>query len=230
MSRGLSQQQRRILGLAYAFNIQLNGGTYTRRGLTTPAGNSESGAPPDFFPWMLEHYIAGIPFKKAPIWTRNRRDAFYEPTSAMRCAKASLRRAVTTLWNKDYLVYHTWKKQFPGPSILGNIIAHGYVLAPSYVDLGKDNIVDVGDVIETVCQMLEQTGRGNGLWWRLAYDERMEERIRGIALANRTADPVSVIRPPRGGEVTDAVSVTNVHACTKVTINPDDSLTAESAA
>jgi hypothetical protein len=135
--RGISQQQRRILGMAYAFNVLLNDGVYRspgapirnadlkhpRKRLPDEALLSWSTSPPDIFPWMLEHYVGGCEFEppqpypwalwegyqqRLSPWAGQWRRSAYRKTAQFNNRKASLRRANETLRKHGLLAIHFW--------------------------------------------------------------------------------------------------------------------------
>ena len=222
VSRGLSQQQRRILGLAYAFNCELHGGEYQMHEDIAPAGDRyregfkhwlivENATPPDFFAWMLEHYVGGVPFKKLQQWRDGLRStAFYAKTPDYRCKKASLRRAVTILCHKGFLTTHTWRHPAPRVEWRRNI-AYGYVLSPSAISVAAQYRFDLGDAVETVCTMFAAT-----LWGAYGTHTKKDHaglHLRWYAEANgyprvaggpTVTDSVTVTPSPIGVEVTDS--------------------------
>jgi hypothetical protein len=232
MSRGLSQQQRRILGLAYAFNAQLHGGAYKPHNVA-PAGDkyregykhlliSESTKPPDFFPWMLEHFVGGVPFKAEKYRASAccaRFDAFYDRTREYLCRKASLRRAASALHDGGFLAWHSWKRVGDSPG-WRTWFPGGYVLSPTGLALAKENdLADIADAVRTVATVIYTT-RDHSMW---AVRTENAFWYHFQSYANKFGHDLCVNPSPIGDGVTHTVSVnrgeTHPGVGTKVTLN-----------
>lgn len=139
MSRGLSAQQMLILQLGYAFNCEIHGGTYRPHALQVAGDRnrpecaqwlySESNAPPDVVFRMLWFILRGIPLND-----RNSR--------ALKCAKASFSRALSSLCDRKLLGTHGWfhKVWYEYGVVHGKrcrlweaFVLYGYALTPEAV-------------------------------------------------------------------------------------------------
>jgi hypothetical protein len=142
MGRGLSQQQRQILGLAYSVN-QMTG------------GKIKTGDIPDWNPrvrlhdgisdmkWQLAaHVLKGIPFKQHYVsekdsWYVNCPTIFDNKDKRLKAAKASVVRAISSLYKSGYLVALAPKDR--------NRFVWGYGLTAPGMEVGKLHPVTVED-------------------------------------------------------------------------------------
>lgn len=171
MSRGLSQQQRRILGFGYAFNAELHGGLYRQWDGIVPAGDryrdeyrglpvSEGKHAPDFTPWMLPHFVGGVPM--------HRSGHRYQHAGNVKSIRVSLSRATTGLWRRKLIAYHD-----PG---YGWWECHsGYILTAEGTEVGAEYAVEFANLVERVA---------SGLYW-----SRHADSLRAEAETNRYQYP-----------------------------------------
>ena len=145
MSRGLSKNQRRILGIAYGVN------------LATVGGKVKAGAPVDRYNvptvdyvgikdvnWNIAaHLIYGLPFLnyREKVYTRNNpfgthAGMFDMKNKATKSAKAATTRAITSLMNNGHLIYAPDRRPF---------MRCGYVLTAKGFEVGNEHAETVSD-------------------------------------------------------------------------------------
>jgi hypothetical protein len=149
MGRGLSPQQRKILALAYAFNRELHGRTFTPHD-SVPAGDkhkpqyahllvSESAVPPDFFAWMLPHWVCGIALAaERTVWRNDRwhtTGGQYWTSPQLNVAKASCSRAASSLWRRGLIAQHRLRADTKH----GNFWEWGWVLSKTGAEIARDS-------------------------------------------------------------------------------------------
>jgi len=153
VSRGLSDQQRRILGLAYAFNAQLNGGEYRQHENIQPAGDryregyrhllvSESPRPWDVKAWMVMHYVGGLDL----AWPPNE-DRRFAHDRRSKSVKASTTRAMRLLWERELIAAHTWVRSNRCRSK-----SYGYTLTPAGAEIARQQAPATPDLVQTVAR------------------------------------------------------------------------------
>ena len=149
MSRGLSKQQRSILGLAYSVRCAFNGGQFVEypEPVLPPDDKfrvtyvlTKADRLPDYQMAIGLHYLAELPFSNGRV-TRHTKygtvtqdnPGVFAHTKESRCVKASLSRAANTLNRQGYLAWQEGEKWY----------GYGYILTAKAYGIGKDHQVEV---------------------------------------------------------------------------------------
>jgi len=157
VSRGLSRQQLRLLGLATAVSRVRNGAPRAHLPVSHPNWRIPvvTGIPADLTTPLAAHVLGGVALRPRPRWHISAGAVWLETTPTALAVRSAYSRAISSLLRRELVAY---KADSPN---------HGYVLTAAGLDIGSAHELTVPDLARRLWLLDDQPRKERREEWGL---------------------------------------------------------------